>query len=121
MADRKQSELDLRDAAVHEQARPDRDAVLRDAISAVFLGWFPDDEDNVWNIESVAHVGDRTFVRVCPEQDAGYERFVALFEFGSRASEYAALAMYCQEQESTFGLLGTAPACPEDIPPVIFW
>lgn len=116
------TELNLHNSANLGEARPDREGLVKKSIRGICADWFPDNEDNAWHIEATAYMADRAFVLVRPDpNDVGYDRFVVLVVFESPGSALTAHAMYSEDEESKFGLLGTAPNCPDDVPSVVIW
>lgn len=113
--------LNIPESTGRESGPAGRDGLLRQVIRGVCDSWFPENEGNAWNVEAIAHRGDRAFVRVRPDpDDVGYDRFVVLFDFGLAPAGDEAHAMYAEEG-SSFGLLSTAPGCPADIPSEVIW
>ena len=84
--------------------------------------WFPESEHNAWHVEGVAHGERRAFVLIRPEPaDVGYDLLVLLVVYSPDGNRIAGQAMYGQEEGGPFGLLGTTPACPTDIPSAVVW
>ena len=116
------SQLNLRNAGNLGKGRPDRDKVLDRSIPGICAEWFPDNESNTWHIERTAHIDDRVFMLARPDPyDVGCGRFIILVDFSPGEEIFTAHAMYSQDEESTFGLLSTAPNCPTDVPSAVVW
>lgn len=119
---RKRQRLDLRLMADKATSHPDRDAKIKQSITAICSGTFPDNEHNTWEVRKTLHIGATTYLLVEPHpKDAGYDSFVFLLRFKPGLSFPENPAVYCLSVNSEYDLLCTSQNCPDDIPRSLIW